>query len=52
MVHRHTPPHGASVQFKSPDVFFVFFVIYTIKCKSKSVETLPGGQTAVCHLDV
>lgn len=50
MAHMHTPPHGASVQFESPDCDF--FVIHMIKCKSKSLETLPGGQTAVCHLDV
>lgn len=36
---------------QEPRLYF-FFVIYTIKCKSKSVETLPGEQTAVCHLDV
>lgn len=51
MAHMHTVPHAASVQFESPDCdFLFFFVIHTVKYTSK-LKTLPGGQTAVCHLD-
>lgn len=35
-----------------PRLPFFFLVIHTINCKSKSLEMLPGGQTAVYHLDV
>lgn len=34
-----------------PRLYFFFRVIHTFKCNSKSLWTLPGGQTAVCQPD-